>query len=228
MKIGIIVAMEKELRFLLPHIDVRETEEREGLRFHIGDYKGHEVVMMQCGIGKVNSALSTDALIRNYYPELVINSGVAGGADSSMKVLDIFVAEKVSYHDVWCGPGTRRGAADGFDVFFHSDERIVSLAHEVLAGKSAHYGLICSGDKFITTPEEIADIKSEFPDCLAVDMESAPITQVCARHGVPFAIIRVISDTPGQEENISQYQNFWTDAPMKTFKTLMAILEHLK
>ena len=73
----------------------------------------------------------------------------------------------------------------------------------------------------------MADIKSHFPETLAVDMESAAIAQVCVMKCVPFNILRVVSDTPGQEENISQYANFWTDAPRETFMALCAILKAL-
>ncbi len=67
-----------------------------------------------------------------------------------------------------------------------------------------------------------------YPDALACDMESASIAQACNDCGVPFAVVRVVSDTPGQADNISQYQNFWTEAPEKTFKSVKAIIENIE
>lgn len=227
MTIGIVVAMGKELDLLLPLIGDACSEEREGVVFHTGRIGEHSVVAMQCGIGKVNAALGVDALIRLYAPELVINSGVAGGADASMHVLDLLVATGVAYHDVWCGPGTEYGAAAGMPVVMTPSAKVLAAAERVLTQPNVRRGLICSGDKFISTAAEVAEIKRHFPEALAVDMESAALAQTCMKHGVPFAVIRAISDTPGQAENISQYQNFWTDAPAETFGALTALLAEL-
>ena len=95
------------------------------------------------------------------------------------------------------------------------------------AGEKTRFGLICSGDKFICKESEVKEIKSHFPEALAVDMVSAAIAQVCSLHDIPFNILRVISDTPGQEENISQYENFWSDAPKETFSALTSILNEI-
>lgn len=227
MKIGIIVAMRKELDLLLPLIENKTTSQYNGFTFTEGKVGDHFIVAMQCGIGKVNSAIGALTLLDNFKPELVINTGVAGGADASMHVLDILVATEMAYHDVWCGPGTDYGAASGYPVRMISDEKVLNVAKAILVGDNVKYGLICSGDKFITTEQEIGEIKGRFADALAVDMESASIAQVCNMRNVPFNVIRVISDTPGQEENISQYENFWTDAPKETFKVLVEILNRI-
>ena len=88
-------------------------------------------------------------------------------------------------------------------------------------------GLVASGDIFVSKPEEVKKIMSVWPEAMAVDMESAAIAHVCFLKSVPFVCIRVISDTPGSADNISQYENFWTDAPAHTFATLKALLERL-
>ncbi|MCM1290906.1 MAG: 5'-methylthioadenosine/adenosylhomocysteine nucleosidase [Prevotella sp.] len=227
MKIGIIVAMEKELKLLLPIIENKGIEEVRGVKMYRGKMGNHEVMVCQCGIGKVNSAIRTLGLIEAFTPELVINTGVAGGADASMHVLDIFIAEEVAYHDVWCGPGTKYGAAAGFEQKLYAGKNFVEKSRKVLGGDKVKYGLICSGDKFISGAEEIKEIKKIFPEALAVDMESASIAQVCMMEKVPFNILRVISDTPGEEENISQYENFWSDAPRETFESLVKVLDYM-
>ena len=149
MKIGIIVAMGKELNLLLNQIENKRTETTDGYMFHCGNIGKHEIFAMQCGIGKVNAAIGTYAMIGNYSPELIINTGVAGGADKSVAQMDIVVCEKIAHHDIWCGPGTQYGEAAGCPLFFHSDDAIIKHLHT--SAKSAlKYGLICSGDKFIS------------------------------------------------------------------------------
>ena len=102
---------------------------------------------------------------------------------------------------------------------------------EVLAkiDESGHVkkGLIASGDQFVDNAGELARIKTLYHDVLAVDMESAAIAQVCHIKGVPFTSIRVVSDTPGEADNTSQYQHFWDDAPLQTFHVLTQLIEAL-
>lgn len=224
MKIGILAAMQKELALMIPLVEGCERREIDGLPLYTGHIGNHEVALMQCGIGKVNSALNNYRLIHAFRPELIINSGVAGGADKSMRIGDLLVAEYAAYHDVWCGPGTEPGAADGMSVFLPADGLVIETAHRVLPEKGVRYGLICSGDRFISTAAELKTIKKVFPSALACDMESASIAQVCVGCGVPFNVLRVVSDTPGEGENIEQYKNFWSEAPQKTFEALRSLI----
>ena len=87
--------------------------------------------------------------------------------------------------------------------------------------------MICSGDRFITSEEEIREIQALFPEVIAVDMESAAIAQICCLENVRFNIIRVVSDTPGSGKNLEQYTNFWNEAPEKTFKLIESVLSEL-
>lgn len=228
MKIGIIVAMEKELRLLIPLIDNRHIAEAGGYTLHVGRIGRHEVALTKCGIGKVNAALCADALIREFKPALVVNSGVAGGADPSMRVLTLLCATGVAYHDVWCGPGTEWGEASGCPRVIPADTAVCRKMQALFAEDVRfREGLICSGDLFVSRADEVDLIKSRFPLALAVDMESGAIAQTCWMRHVPFAVVRVISDTPGQAENISQYENFWSDAPHETFDALRRLLSNL-
>lgn len=226
MKIGIIVAMGKEMKLMLPLLENHATSTLGGITFHHGEIGGHEIVLMQCGIGKVNAAIGTQSLVERFSPDLVINTGVAGGAGNAAGILDIVVAERIAYHDVWCGPGTDRGEASGCPRFFTSATSIVALP--CLHGNPRiRHGLLASGDIFVSKVEEVERIRSLYPDALAIDMESAAIAQVCHLKSVPFFCIRVISDTPGAAENISQYENFWDDAPQQTFSILRQIITSL-
>lgn len=227
MKIAILVAMDKELSLLLPHISECKEVKSDIFTHYLGKVGSHDVAVAKCGIGKVNAALSTYNVINDFDPDIVVNTGVAGGAGNHVKIGTLLVADYVAYYDVWCGPGTETGAADGCSVFLPADGRIVALAQQNLDPATTAYGLICSGDRFVSTRHEIAEIKKTFPTVKAVDMESAAIAQICYLKSVPFVCVRVISDTPGSADNISQYETFWTDAPAHTFATLTALLERL-
>lgn len=226
MKIGIIVAMDKELSLLMPLLENPVHSTVNGFTFHCGSIGSSSIIAMKCGIGKVNAAVGTMTLIDRFSPELIINTGVAGGTGGNAGILDIVVGTRVAYHDVWCGPGTEWGDAAGCPRYFHTSDRINSLPclHE---GDTVKHGLVCSGDIFVSDPEVVARIRDLYPDVDAVDMESAAIAQVCYLREVPFACMRVISDTPGADDNIAQYQNFWEEAPQHTFDMLRQIIHEL-
>lgn len=225
MKILILAAMDKELELLKSLLLNQMPKSESGVDYIEGNIGAHDVILAKCGIGKVNAALNTYRLVEALKPDLVINSGVAGGA--GLPVGSVLVADAVTYSDVWCGPGTEYGEADGYPLFFKPSGKVLETLAVQDEGHKLHFGLIATRDKFISTAGQIADIRSHFPDVRAVDMESGAIAQTCALCGVPFAVIRVVSDTPGEGENISQYQNFWTEAPQKTFTVVRRLLANL-
>lgn len=127
MKIAILAAMDKELRLIENALENRSESETEGVRFVEGRIGRHSVIASKCGIGKVNSALRTHIIIEKFHPDLVLNSGVAGGADLSMEIGTVLVADSIAYHDVWCGPGTDPGQADGCPLYFEADKEVVGI-----------------------------------------------------------------------------------------------------
>ena len=225
MKIGIIVAMHKELELLLPLLQNSEESRMGGCEFHRGKVGRHDVIAMQCGIGKVNAAIGTLTLVNSFLPDFVINSGVAGGADKSISVMDVVAGARVAYHDVWCGPESELGQVQGLPLYFEGAKRLLNL---VPNREGIHKGLICSGDQFIDTLDAVSRIKGNFPEALAVDMESGAIAQVCHLNKVPFLALRVISDSPGaSHDNTRQYLDFWNDAPQETFNLVKDIITGL-
>lgn len=215
--------MEKELALLLPDLKDCTHTTVNGFTFHSGRIGTSEVVVMQCGIGKVNAAIGVLSLIDVFHPSIVINTGVAGdtGHDAGKPGIgELFLAREIVYHDVWCGPGTVRGVASGCPARF-----TCPLPGEFAGRLGAKEGLLASGDIFVSEPEDLARIKALYPEVAAVDMESAAIAQVCHLKDVPFVCMRVISDTPGDGDNISQYKDFWTDAPARTFAAIRSLLQ---
>lgn len=182
---------------------------------------------MQCGIGKVNAAARTMTMISLFAPDLVISTGVAGGTGSDAGVLDVVVGEQTAYHDVWCGTPNLPGQVQGLPARFDAPAQILALP--CLAPSSrVKRGLIATGDQFVDSVERLDAIRKIYPEVMAVDMESAAIAQVCHICGVDFISVRVVSDTPGAEENnAAQYHNFWTDAPRRTFELIEEIIASL-
>ena len=207
MKILILAAMNKELQLLSSLFDDKATEIIEGISLVCGKVGQHDVFLAQCGIGNVNAAVNAYKIVSTVHPDMVVNSGVAGGA--GIPVGSVLVADRVAYYNVWCGPGTEYGQADGCPLFMIPSQQILDISKSIQTDSDLMFGLICTGDKFVSTPAEIA------------------FAQVCMMTGTPFGIVRVVSDTPGEGENISQYKNFWSEAPEKTFKVLKNIISNL-
>ena len=223
MKILILAAMDKEVALLENLIDSPRESSIGCSKTIVGKVGPHDIIISKCGIGKVNSALNAYRLISLLRPNLLLNSGVAGGA--GIPIGSVLVADRIVYSYVWCGPGTIYGQADGIPLYLKPSEEVLKIAENSDANITR--GLICSSDKFITTADEISFIRSKFPEVKAVDMESASIAQTCFMTATPFAVVRVVSDTPGEGENISQYKNFWKEAPEKTFSVLSEIIKKL-
>ena len=226
-RIGIIVAMTSEYGLVKSLLDQGKECAVRGIPFTEGKIGSVEVVLAKSGIGKVCAAVGTMEMIQRYSPDVIVNTGVAGGIDSLTEVMDIVVGENMVYHDVWCGEGNEYGQVQGLPARYVSDKALCKLALSVEHEGNVYGGLICSGDKFITNKEELAEIKKRFPEGLAVDMESCAIAQVCYMCGVPFLSYRIISDTPGVKDHYQQYLNFWEEAPKRSFEMIKVLITAL-
>ena len=216
-------AREREVagfRFVEGKVGGETGGEMEGM----GERGEMEVVLVRSGIGKVCAAMGTVEMLRVYAPEAVVNTGVAGGIDAGVGVMDVVVGRETVYHDVWCGDGNVYGQVQGYPARFEADVRLYEAALAVDHEGRVLGGLICSGDQFVTSGERLREIKLRFPEGLAVDMESCAIAQVCYHYGVPFLSYRIISDTPGGEHHFSQYLDFWEEAPRRSFGMLRGLL----
>lgn len=193
-------------------MDIEYRQMRDALGGDTGRFGNNEIVLWQCGIGKVNAAVGTMRLVAQHHPDAIISTGLAGGIDVKMQVMDVLAASQSVYHDVDCGVGLgcQLGQVQGLPARFDADKRLLAHAEEVpLEGdERLMTGLICTGDQFITDRQRLDVIKGNFPDGLACDMESAAIAQTCHLQGVPFLSLRVISDTPGRTDN---HQQQWED-----------------
>lgn len=220
MKIGIITAMSVEHEQVVRLLAEKREICSGPFRFVIGEVGGNTLILMQCGIGKVNAAAGAVELIIRFDPDCLISTGVAGGIDTCLRIMDVVVSNRIVYHDVWCGEGNEYGQVQGLPTYFQGEQTLLkcalSLVPEVTE-MSIHGGLICSGDKFVTDRQELDYIKDRFPEGLAVDMESGAIAQICHLYNVPFISFRIISDTPGADGHWQQYTNFWQTIAERSF-----------
>ena len=217
MKIGIIVAMDKELQQL------RQV------------FEGSQVRVEKCGIGKVNAALGAQRMINEWHPDAIISSGCAGGNGDDINIQDVVVGAEVSYHDVYCGTAidnsTIYGQIQGMPARFKADPYLLQKAVEIsqlATHLSIHPGLIVTGDWFVDTKEKMRSIIGHFPEARAVDMESAAIAHACHINQVPFISFRVISDIPLRDTDASQYHDFWNTVAQHSFQVTKTFVESLE
>lgn len=220
MKIALIMAMDIEYRKMCDALGGRP----EGI---IG---GNEVVLWQCGVGKVNAAIGTMDLIQRHHPDCIVSTGLAGGIDDSLHVMDIVAASQLVYHDVDCGSNYERGQMMGMPLYFEADPALLRAAMSLdgLDGLRVRAGLMCTGDQFITSRDAQAAIKRNFPEGLACEMESTAIAHTCSLKKIPFLAVRVISDTPGNtDDHQAQWDTFLANMGEHSFLFVKNLLEHI-
>lgn len=225
MKIGIIVAMDKEFAQLKTLLDDSRTERHNHKDFVIGEIGNNEIIMQQCGIGKVNSTIGAVEMIDNYHPDLVISTGVAGGASIELNPLDIVVASECVYHDAYCGDEVEFGQIMGMPARFKAPNEFIEKAKET--EPNIHIGLTVSGEWFVNSKEKMQEILNHFPNAMAVDMESCSIAQTCHIYKTPFISFRIISDVPLKDNKAQMYFDFWNKMAEGSFNATKRFLEAL-
>lgn len=205
-KVGIIGAMEQEVALLRAQIEHCKTLQHAGCEIYTGRLNGIDVALLKSGIGKVAAAIGTTLLLEHCHPDIIINTGSAGGLAPTLNVGDIVVSDQVRYHDVDVTAfNYKPGQMAGCPEAFIADPNLVSLAETCIQkfGLNAVRGLICSGDAFINGAEPLLRIRSTFPDVAAVEMEAAAIAHTCHQFGVPFVVVRAISDVADKDSHVS-------------------------
>lgn len=198
-KIGVIGAMSVEVELLKERLDNRVTAIRAGMEFSEGTLGGQAVVVALCGIGKVNAAVCTQTLVDLYSVTHVVNTGIAGSLDASIDIGDLVVSTDVMHHDVDATVfGYAPGEVPGLGVrSFAADKGLraaaITAAHEVAPEIGTHEGRVVSGDQFIAGDEVKTRLARDFGG-RCCEMEGASIAQVCHLNGVPFVVVRAISD----------------------------------
>lgn len=229
MKIGIIGAMDQEVKILKENLTEARSWERAGALFVSGSLGRHEVIVVRSGIGKVLSAVTTTLLIHQYGVNMVINTGSAGGIGKGLSVGDLVIADKLAYFDVdVTGFGYEPGQLPGMPLYYESSDYLkaeMKKAAEKTGIKTQH-GLIVTGDSFVNSPERVKEILVNFPEALACEMEGASIAQAAAQFNIPFLVVRAISDTADSEAT-QTFDEFIEEAGQRSAQMVIHFVKHL-
>lgn len=216
--IAIICAMDEEAKGLISDIGNYTVHVVGNFKFYEGTLCGQNVVVSGCGVGKVCAATVTAVAIEKFAPELVINSGVAGGTPP-LNQGDMVIPEKSVEHDYY--------APDEQTVYYMSDEKVSAALKKacVKLGYPVKNCTIATGDSFIDNPEKVAELKQKF-NAEAFDMESAAIAKTCRMFGVKCALVRSISDN-GVDDNMKSFYEFLSEAAKRSQLVVEQTLKNL-
>ncbi len=225
--IGIIGAMDIEVDGLKDIATDIFEETVSGIKFIKCKLSGKDVVIAKCGIGKVNAALCTEAMIITYNPSLIINTGVAGSLSANLSIGDIVIAKNVSQHDFDTSAiGDPPGLIPEINLIkIPADKDAVNKLSSVISALSINYevGTIASGDQFIASKSRKDYITTQF-GAIAAEMEGASIGQVCAINNVPFAVLRALSDS-ADEGSCDDYPAFCKIAADNSIKVISEFIK---
>lgn len=223
--IGIIGAMNIEIELIKDEMTILSVVQYAGFKFTVGKYKNLNVVVTSCGIGKVNASCCTQILIDRFNVTEIINTGIAGSLNKKVKLCDIVISDNVTYHDV--RPDQMKSCFPYKEFFTASEQlRVIAIkAYENTTLKRCNYhiGRIVTGEAFISDNELKRVIIDRYqPYC--VEMEGAAIGHVSEINGIPFIIIRSISDNADSNASIN-YKEFETIAANNSASLVLNMLE---
>lgn len=230
MKIGIIGAMDMEVRGIFEKIENPVIEKISNITFYSGKISDKEVVVAKCGEGKVNSAMTAQTMIFKYAPDYVVNTGVAGGLHPGLGVLDVAVASDVCQHDFDITPL-------GYDIgYIPVADRVKIPCNENLIcqlknsaekfSDNVVSGTVATGDKFVASKQTKDFIISSF-NAVSAEMEGGSIGQVCYLNNIPFCVLRVISDNADGSADMS-FETFAEKASNISVNIITDFLKNLR
>ncbi len=225
-KIGIIAAMPCEIELISNSLENKSVEIIAGTEYYSGEIGNYDVILMQCGMGKVSAGAGAQAMITAYHPDYIINTGCAGALSQALNVGDIVIADHTIEWDLdTIDIGNPRGYVTALDkIEMTADE---DLSDKIIAvfddNENITRGLIVSGDQFVSKDEQRELILSAFPDALCTEMEGAAIGHVCEQNQVPFCIIRCMSDNANGNSGVN-FAEFSKEAGQKSASYLIKFL----
>ncbi|WP_080146190.1 5'-methylthioadenosine/adenosylhomocysteine nucleosidase [Marinilactibacillus piezotolerans] len=229
MKIGIIAAMEQEVRVLVDHIEHKETQTIANQTFFNGTINHQEVTVVQSGIGKVNAAIATALLIQTFKVDAVMNTGSAGGIKEGLHVGDLVLSTELTYNDVDAQVfGYDFGQVPQMPTRYQADAQLIEqvAAAAEQTGWSIIQGLIVTGDSFIADQKRTSEIRAAFSEALVTEMEGTAVAQTCYQFDVPVIVIRALSDTADEEASVS-FDTFIEQAGKQSADMVLQFLTNL-
>lgn len=209
-KLGIIGAMDVEVETLQQNMAQVAVTEKAGMTFYEGTLENLPVVVVECGVGKVNAAMCAQILCDCFGVTHLVNTGIAGSLCSDLDILDLVVSQDAMYYDVDCHfVDYPVGKVPGMPLTYQADEMLLGSAFaaaEAVNPGHNHVGRVATGDRFVADQALKAHIIS-VTHALCTEMEGAAIAQTAYRNGIPFVILRAISDK-ADESVTMEYETF--------------------
>lgn len=226
-KLGLIGAMAEEVDKMIEHMDQKSSSTRAGIEFVEGHLHGSEVVVVKCGVGKVNAAVCTQLLIDQFGADAIIFTGVAGALHPELNIGDIVISTECMQHDMDASAlGFERGVIPfASRSIFPSDEQLVQLAYECsnqLFPGRVRQGRIVSGDQFIADRDQVKVLHEQLHG-VCTEMEGAAVAQVCSMNAIPHVIIRSMSDRANGDAP-ANFQEFCQQAADHSYQIIERML----
>ena len=228
MVIGIIAAMDTEVKLIKNSLVNYQKEVIAGVKIYKAQVKENILILVRGGIGKANIAHATSLLCNKYKPNVVINTGIAGCLDP-LKTKDLLLANVLIYHDVDAvNFGYEMGQVPGMPKYYISDSNYLSQIKQILTSLDIKYmeGTVLSGDSFITNRDMLNYIPKEGTN-FGIDMEGASVAQICYLYQIPFVSMRFISDSIDSPNQTLEYQAFEEEAANTSAKICLSVLNNM-
>ena len=226
MVIGIIAAMEPEINHIINSLIDRQQYTINGITIYEGTIGIHKAVVSLSGVGKVNPAVNTALLINKFNPDLIINSGIAGGS-KELKTGDFVIADSLTYSDFDCEAFNYHfGQVPGMPQFYYSDEKYKELLEKFLIDNKINFKntLILTADAFRLSAKEI---KNKVNSSFATEMEGTSIAQTCYKLKTPFLSFRIISDILDSDDHIEEYNKFENECAELSSKVIVNFIKQI-
>lgn len=229
MKIGILVAMEEEIKRLKEEITDETVTTIANQTFYDGMLHNKPVTVVRSGIGKVNASIATTLLIQEFKVDAVINTGSAGGIGEGLTIGDLVISTELAYNDTDNRDiGYTFGQIPQMPPRFPADQLLQTMIEKAATNVEwpVQSGLVVTGDTFISSEEQIIQIKEFFPEVLVTEMEGAAVAQTCLQFNIPCAVIRAVSDTADEEAEVT-FDEFVVMAGKHSAELVMELVKEM-
>ncbi|QCI19123.1 5'-methylthioadenosine/adenosylhomocysteine nucleosidase [Buchnera aphidicola] len=230
MKIGIIGALDQEIKEFTKIIKYKKIKNIGQFKIFIGKFKKNNIFLIKSGIGKVSASIACMILINSFKPNIIINTGSAGSLDSRLKIGNIIIPNYLCYYDVnLINFGYSMGQVPQYPKKFKINKNVYDFTISTSMKFKFKFttGLIITGDSFINGKQLANQLKSQFSNAIGVEMESTAIAQVCYQFHIPLIVVKSISDLSDKKATINFKKNI-SIASLQSFKLVKLILENIK
>ena len=221
--------MEEEIKRLKEEITDETVTTIANQTFYDGVLHNKPVTVVRSGIGKVNASIATTLLIQEFKVDAVINTGSAGGIGEGLTIGDLVISTELAYNDTDNRDiGYTFGQIPQMPPRFPADQLLQTMIEKAATNVEwpVQSGLVVTGDTFISSEEQIIQIKEFFPEVLVTEMEGAAVAQTCLQFNIPCAVIRAVSDTADEEAEVT-FDEFVVMAGKHSAELVMELVKEM-